>query len=347
MSLVTFHPARVTKAVCANTIAASGSKAAREGNLLPPSTGPITRAERQTAIVLPELPRVIRHSVEIEPAGITRRRSAIWDGMSAEIVQTTRLERSEVHFQAPVHLLAVYGRGTRQNGETRVQGVSRATLRDLRGKFTFVPAGCEFWEWQEPRVLSQITYFYIELDELPGFIVSDEARVSLAPRLLFQDSTLWGTACKLTALIESADIVNRGYLEALGRVLSHELVRIIAGRAPVESPRRGGLAAWQQRVVTEYIEEHLGEGIALKLLAGLARLSPHHFCRAFKHTLGMPPGRYHALRRIECAKVLLAKPSISVTEVGLSLGFGETSSFTAAFRRETGLTPTGFRRSLS
>ena len=296
---------------------------------------------------MPELPRVIRHSVEIEPAEIARRRSAIWDGMSAEIVQITRLERSQVRFQAPVHLLAVHGRGTRQNGETRVQGVSRVTLKDLRGKFSFVPAGCEFCEWQEPRVLSQTTYFYIELDELPGFIISDKARVSLAPRLLFQDSTLWGTACKLTALIESADIANRDYLEALGRVLSHELIRIIAGRAPVESPRRGGLAAWQQRLVTEYIEEHLAEGIALNALAGLARLSPHHFCRAFKHTLGMPPGRYHALRRIECAKVLLAKPSISVTEVGLSLGFSETSSFTAAFRRETGLTPTGFRRSLS
>ncbi|MBV8456051.1 MAG: helix-turn-helix transcriptional regulator [Acetobacteraceae bacterium] len=290
---------------------------------------------------------VIRHSVEIEPAGVARRRSAIWDGMSAEIVQTTRLERFEVRFQAPVHLLVVYGRGMRHDGETHVHGIPKVTLRDLRRKFTFVPAGCELREWQEPRVLSQMTYLYIEPDELPGFIMPENARVSLAPRLLFEDSVLWDTACKLSTLVESADVMNRRYLEAVARVLSHELIRIIAGRAPPERPARGGLATWQQRVVTEYIEEHLSEDIALTALAGLARLSPHHFCRAFKHTLGRPPCRYHALRRIERAKVLLAKLNISVTEIGLSLGFSETSSFTAAFRRETGLTPTDFRRSLS
>jgi AraC family transcriptional regulator len=36
-----------------------------------------------------------------------------------------------------------------------------------------------------------------------------------------------------------------------------------------------------------------------------------------------------------------------VTDVGLAVGFSETSSFTAAFRKATGLTPTAFRRSLA
>jgi AraC family transcriptional regulator len=53
------------------------------------------------------------------------------------------------------------------------------------------------------------------------------------------------------------------------------------------------------------------------------------------------------MRRIERAKLLLARAEGSVTEIGLSLGYSETSSFTAAFRRATGLTPTGYRRSLS
>jgi AraC family transcriptional regulator len=35
----------------------------------------------------------------------------------------------------------------------------------------------------------------------------------------------------------------------------------------------------------------------------------------------------------------------SVTEIGLAVGFGETSSFTAAFRKATGQTPTAYRRS--
>jgi len=75
-------------------------------------------------------------------------------------------------------------------------------------------------------------------------------------------------------------------------------------------------------------------------------LSPYHFCRAFKRSTGLPPHRYHATRRIERAKGMLAKRSMSVTEVGFALGFAQTSSFTAAFRRVTGTTPTEYQRTL-
>jgi len=74
----------------------------------------------------------------------------------------------------------------------------------------------------------------------------------------------------------------------------------------------------------------------LATLAAQARLSPHYFCRAFKQSFGVPPHRYHTSRRIEEAKTLLAKPSSSVTEIGLTMGFQETSSFTVAFHRTTG-----------
>jgi AraC family transcriptional regulator len=41
----------------------------------------------------------------------------------------------------------------------------------------------------------------------------------------------------------------------------------------------------------------------------------------------------------------LAKPAQSVTEIAFTVGFCEASSFTAAFRRETGGTPSSYRRS--
>jgi len=109
---------------------------------------------------------------------------------------------------------------------------------------------------------------------------------------------------------------------------------------------KGGLAAWQQRAVTAYVEEHLAEPILLATLARLARLSPYYFCRAFKQSFGMPPHRYQTSRRMEYAKLLLAKRAVSVTEIGIMLGFSSTSSFTAAFRRETGTTPTDYRRNI-
>ena len=62
---------------------------------------------------------------------------------------------------------------------------------------------------------------------------------------------------------------------------------------------------------------------------------------------GMPPHRYLTSRRIERAKSLLAERKLSVTEIGLHVGFSKTSSFTSAYRKVTGETPSDYRRSLA
>ena len=69
---------------------------------------------------------------------------------------------------------------------------------------------------------------------------------------------------------------------------------------------------------------------------------PAHLASPIKTSFGQPPHRYHLGRRIERAKALLSGQS--VTEVALAVGFAETSSFSAAFRRVTGVSPREFRR---
>lgn len=91
------------------------------------------------------------------------------------------------------------------------------------------------------------------------------------------------------------------------------------------------------------MEEHLNADISLNTLAGIADLSPYHSARAFKQSFGAPPHRYVTDRRIVRAKALLENPARTVTEVGIEVGFAETSSFTATFRRMTGMTPTDYR----
>jgi AraC-like DNA-binding protein len=49
------------------------------------------------------------------------------------------------------------------------------------------------------------------------------------------------------------------------------------------------------------------------------------------------------MRRTRAAK-LLARPDISVSEVGVSVGYPEVSSFSRAFKRWTGLPPREFRQ---
>jgi AraC family transcriptional regulator len=283
-------------------------------------------------------------AVEIAPSNAVKRQAATWDGIAAEIVQATSRESIEYRFCAPRHLLVLYENGARCDGDTFVEGLPRSTLRDFQRKLTFVPAGHEYYERHEPRALTCTVFFYFEPEKVPT--LSETANGVLTSRLFFEDATLLGTALKLKQLIESSDSDKRLYLEALGVVLAHELVRLNAGARGIETPARGGLAPWQQRIVTTYIEEHLAEQVPLATLARLVRLSPYYFCRAFKQSFGLPPHRYHNKRRIEQAKILLAKPAPSVTDIGLTVGFSETSSFSAAFRKATGLTPTAYHRSL-
>ena len=267
--------------------------------------------------------------------------------MTVETVEATSCESIEYRFRAARHLLAVCEQGARSDGDTFVEGLPKSSLRDLKKKLTFVPAGHEYHERQEPRISSRVVYFYFDPAKMPTLPQADAAGTPLSPRLFFEDTTLWDTAIKLRKQSERAGSDNRLYFEALGVVLAHELVRLNAGVRRIHAPVRGGLAPWQQRVVTTYIEEHLSERIPLATLARLVRHSPHHFCRSFKQSFGMPPHRYHNSRRVEQAKILLSKPAPSVTEIGLTVGFSETSSFTTAFRKATGLTPTAFHRSLT
>jgi AraC family transcriptional regulator len=104
------------------------------------------------------------------------------------------------------------------------------------------------------------------------------------------------------------------------------------------------LPMWRQKRVAEFIEEHLAEEISLAVLAELVHLSIYHFARAFKQSFGAPPHRYHMARRMDRARSLLQRPALSVTQIGAQIGFRETSSFTTAFRKFTGLTPTEYRR---
>jgi len=216
--------------------------------------------------------------VQIDPSDIARRHITRWNGVQTDAVQVLRHEPFEYGLRASHHLLIMTECAERYDGETLVEGLPTSTLQNFSRKLSLVPAGHRFFGWQKPRLLTRVTYFYIDPR---GPLIDPELRFAeteLKPRLFFFDKDLWETAAKLKA--------------------------------------------------------------------DVAKLSPYHFVRAFKQSFGLPPHRYMSSLRIEQAKSLLANPAVSVTQIGVNLGFSETSSFTSAFRKHTGLTPTAYRRSL-
>ncbi len=283
--------------------------------------------------------------VEISPSDIVRRRLAHWGVIQADVVNVTRRETFEYGFHARRHLLIAYERAEREDGETLIEGLPKSRLREFNCKLSLVPAGHRFSGWQTPRVLTRVNYFYIDLQDRLLDPESGIACRPISPRLFFFNQAIWDTALKLKAEVgNTADPGSRQYAEALCMVLMHELFRLERANIAAAKPVRGGLPAWQQKRVAEFIEEHLAEHVPLAALAELVDLSLYHFARAFTQSFGMPPHRYHWARRMDRARRLLQTPALSVTQVGSRIGFCETSSFTRAFRKYTGLTPSEYRR---
>jgi AraC family transcriptional regulator len=285
----------------------------------------------------PSIGNVAVHpTVEITPSEPVKCLGTGWHWWSSESVHVPTGSKIEFSFQGSRHLLALYYEGVRTGGETSIDGQHPSRLRSFVQKLTFVPAGCAYRESHETGASTRVTFLYLD----PAAFRKSE---DFQPRVHFEDSRVWETASKLKNTIESRQTKCMAYLEALSGVLAHELTRI----NQVERERavsRGGLASWQKRAVVDYIEAHLGEQVCLVTLAELARLSLHHFCRAFKQSFGIPAHQYQVQRRMEVAKLLLADGTTSITEIALSLGYAQTSSFSNAFRKTTGWTPTVYRR---
>ncbi|MDB5408691.1 MAG: AraC family transcriptional regulator [Rhodospirillales bacterium] len=293
------------------------------------------------------MPQSSQARVVINPGELAKRQAASWRGLDAEIVQFPGNDASIYEFRANAHLFIACQRASRTAGETHIEGLRPSTLRDFSRKMLFVPADHGFKGRFVPRIPLRTTYFYIDPSRLAVDPELDFSSIAFTPRLFFDDPVLWSTAEKLIALIESPGEGTRLYAEALGAVLAVELVRLERGTPGASTAAtRGGLAGWQRRAACDYIEEHLAEDVALADLAAVAKLSPAHFCRAFKRSVGLPPHRYQLQRRIEQAKTLLADAETPVLNVALACGFGFSSNFTQAFRKVTGVTPREFRRGL-
>jgi AraC family transcriptional regulator len=280
-------------------------------------------------------------TVKISPIESINRRSTGQNGLLSESIYAPAGTRIEFRFDAPVYLLVMYEEGARREGETSIEGLDPSRVRNLADKLTFVPPHHGYHEWHETSAPIRITYLYLDPATLQNLGAADAAYV---PKILFEDSVLWETAAKLKCAIEDRQARGRLYSEALAKVLVHELPGSSHGPARTSRVNRGGLASWQIRAVSGYIEEHVGEQISLATLAQLVRLSQHHFCRAFKKSFGIPPHQYHVQRRIERAKFLLADRANSVMDVALDLGYAQSSAFSVAFRKTTGQSPKQFRR---
>src|SRR5258705_2546707 len=216
--------------------------------------------------------QVLASMVEVTPSASVRRRALSLRGMSVELVEVTRPGKIEFHYCGDAHLLVVSERGARMEAQTYVEGLPQSSVRETAHKLILVPAGHEYRDVQTPRTLPRLLFFYFDHSQMPTESGRGDSSSRIAPRLFFEDGTLWSTALKLKALIEEPNSESGPYIEALGLVLWHELMRFSQNVIAMH-PARGGVAPGQPRIVTGYIEEHIAEQVSLATPADMPRLS--------------------------------------------------------------------------
>lgn len=94
----------------------------------------------------------------------------------------------------------------------------------------------------------------------------------------------------------------------------------------------------------EMIEAHFAEPLRLQSIAATVGVHPVHLAREFHRRFHATIGEDIRDLRIARACQLLTGSSLPLAQIALEVGFSDQPSFTTAFHRRTGLTPSEFRR---
>ena len=95
--------------------------------------------------------------------------------------------------------------------------------------------------------------------------------------------------------------------------------------------------------VKNYIDSHYDEDFTLQDIAEAIRVSPYHLSHVFKDETGYSPKQYTLRRRLGEAQTLLISTTRPVTEIAMSVGFGNHTHFDSMFKKYIGMSPSVYR----
>jgi AraC family transcriptional regulator len=97
--------------------------------------------------------------------------------------------------------------------------------------------------------------------------------------------------------------------------------------------------------VLVYIHAHVDEPLRLDALSSVAGISPFHLQREFTRVVGHSPARRVQLLRLKRASMrLVFQPGRPITDIAFEAGYQNAESFTRAFQKQVGQSPSEFRR---
>jgi AraC-like DNA-binding protein len=93
-----------------------------------------------------------------------------------------------------------------------------------------------------------------------------------------------------------------------------------------------------------YVGSHLTDALSPAQIARQTHISVSQLSRIFHARLGMPIMKYVTQRRLDEAKTLLLRTSLTTQEVGEICGYPHRTHFSRVFKEQVGSSPNAFRR---
>jgi len=150
------------------------------------------------------------------------------------------------------------------------------------------------------------------------------------------------SAC-LDYALDAAEPAMSVAIDQITTSLTVHIAQRYGGLLLTRTPQRGGLSAWQLRLVLATFDRRLEGSVSIDELARQCGLSVSHFSRAFRRSTGLAPHRWLMQRRVQVAKDLILFEAIPLAQVAVACGFADQSHFTRTFASLIGLTPARWR----
>jgi AraC family transcriptional regulator len=290
---------------------------------------------------MPAAGQAASHGAPALPVPLLSSRRRDWHGIAIELHHFRGVDAwvpirehvVGVHLSGSVNLLQARGR--------------RSLIKHVRaGDVTITPFGepKRFQHAGENVVLIlKVTPAFVQ--EVAGDEYAlDPARFELRENFGVRDPELVKIGKQLLAGLELEGPASRLQIDSLAIELAVHMLRRHCTTTTTELRTASNLPPRKLKRVLEYIDGNLRDDMTLPDLAKLVAMSPGHFAHMFRQTTGLPPHQFVLERRMERAKGLLRDTDLLITEIAQQVGCASHSHLSAMFHRDTGLTPSEYRK---
>ena len=269
-------------------------------------------------------------------------------GMTARLSHRRAEGRTEISRPAckHTHAISVWIDGSTHSA-LRLDGKTRFSQMRTPGTFQIARAGESVDVVMNDRS-GKCLDLYLPDTLLKGALERDFDKTSSGLELLEvgveRDAEINRLARAILRELETPALSASVAIDAATLALCVTLIRRWSNRSNAVAAPKPNLAAWKVRRVSDLLNQSLAENLTLTELAASVELSPYHFLRAFKASVGATPHSYQIQLRLDRARDLLETTRLSVREIAARVGYEDPSYLARLFRKHLGTTPASYRR---